>query len=378
MTAVTRAPTARPPSPPPASATRLLPNYFGPDSFTYTISDGNGGSATATVNVTVTPATPSTTSKPTTSQTPAAYGTNLTFTTTVTGAGGTPTGLVEFFDGIVSLGTAPLNAAGTASKTTNAVAAGTRAITAKYLGDSRFKSSTSLPLTQTVTGMAAAVTTTFTASPLSPQYSDLMTFTASVSPATVDGQPSAKVALFKVGAQVVGTAPFILNMATGKLEATLTAPLVETTAGALRPGIKTSAVEFVEVSPGYTIANKMASTTVKAEDALTAYTGPAEVVTPTGAATIRLEAKVWEVADGQLGDVRTATVAFINRTTGATIGAGILDTTKSTATAAYYYFNYAVNIGANASQTFTIGTFVNGYYTRNATADNGTTIVKKP
>ena len=30
-------------------------DYFGADSFTYTISDGNGGSATATVNVTVTP-----------------------------------------------------------------------------------------------------------------------------------------------------------------------------------------------------------------------------------------------------------------------------------------------------------------------------------
>ena len=29
-------------------------NYFGPDSFTYTIGDGNGGTATATVNVTVT------------------------------------------------------------------------------------------------------------------------------------------------------------------------------------------------------------------------------------------------------------------------------------------------------------------------------------
>ncbi|MFO0796528.1 MAG: tandem-95 repeat protein [Gemmataceae bacterium] len=31
------------------------PNYFGADSFTYTISDGNGGTATATVTVTVTP-----------------------------------------------------------------------------------------------------------------------------------------------------------------------------------------------------------------------------------------------------------------------------------------------------------------------------------
>ena len=353
-------------------------NYFGPDSFTYTISDGNGGSATATVSVTVTQVVPTTTSKPTTSLTPAAYGTNLTFTTTVTGAGGTPTGVVEFFDGIVSLGTAPLNAAGTASRTTNAVAAGTRAITAKYLGDTRFAPSTSVPLTQTVTGAAAAVTTTLTAAPISPQYSDRVTFNATVSPATVGGQPAARIALFKVGAQVVGTAPLTLNTATGKLEATLNAPLVESTAGALRPGIKTAAVEFVEVSPGYTIANKTASVTVKAEDALTAYTGPAQVTTATGAATIRLEARVWEAADGDLGDVRTATVMFVNRTTGTTIGTAILDTAKSSATVAYYYFNYTVNIGANASQTFTIGQFVNGYYTRNATADNGTTIVKKP
>ena len=34
--------------------TRPPPNYNGPDSFTYTVSDGNGGTATGTVNVTVT------------------------------------------------------------------------------------------------------------------------------------------------------------------------------------------------------------------------------------------------------------------------------------------------------------------------------------
>ena len=205
-----------------------------------------------------------------------------------------------------------------------------------------------------------------------------MTFGATVSPATVGGQPAAKVALFKVGTQVVGTAPLTLNVATGKLEATLTAPLAETTAGAMRPGIKTATVEFVEVAPGYTIANKSSTLTVKAEDAVSAYTGPAEVLTTTGTATLRLEAKVWELADGDLGDVRNATLAFINRTTGAIIGVATLDTAKSTSTVAYYYFNYAVNIGANASQTFTIGMLVNGHYTRNAAADNGTTIVKKP
>ena len=31
------------------------PNYFGPDSFTFTVDDGNGGVATATINITVTP-----------------------------------------------------------------------------------------------------------------------------------------------------------------------------------------------------------------------------------------------------------------------------------------------------------------------------------
>src|SRR4029077_11438930 len=39
-------------------------NYFGTDSFTYTISDGNGGTDTATVNVTVTSVNDAPTAQP--------------------------------------------------------------------------------------------------------------------------------------------------------------------------------------------------------------------------------------------------------------------------------------------------------------------------
>ena len=44
----------RSPAAAPASSYTPDANYFGADSFTYTISDGNGGTDTATVNVTVT------------------------------------------------------------------------------------------------------------------------------------------------------------------------------------------------------------------------------------------------------------------------------------------------------------------------------------
>ncbi len=43
------------PTPAPTSVTRRIANFFGGDSFTYTVGDGNGGFDTATVSVTVTP-----------------------------------------------------------------------------------------------------------------------------------------------------------------------------------------------------------------------------------------------------------------------------------------------------------------------------------
>jgi hypothetical protein len=149
-------------------------------------------------------------------------------------------------------------------------------------------------------------------------------------------------------------------------------------ANQLRPGGKITTVEFVEVNPGVTLANRNSSLSIRGEDALTKYVGPANVTicaTCTTAA-IRLEVEVTEVGDGNLGDVRLPAVVFINRATGAAIGTAILDAVKSTSTRAYFYYNWNAPV-ASASQTFTIGTSVAGYYLRNSTTENGTTTVVK-
>jgi hypothetical protein len=83
-----------------------------------------------------------------------------------------------------------------------------------------------------------------------------------------------------------------------------------------------------------------------------------------------------ELTDGTPGDVSKATVGFLNRATGALIGVATLDTTRSTSTKAYYFLNWNAPVSA-ASQTFTIGTTVTGYYVRNVTTENGTVTVVK-
>ena len=80
---------------------------------------------------------------------PSVTGQSVTFTSSVTASGGTPTGTVTFFDGATSIGTGTLSG-NTATLSTTTLAVGTSSITAVYSGDSNFNSSTSLVLIQTV------------------------------------------------------------------------------------------------------------------------------------------------------------------------------------------------------------------------------------
>jgi len=130
---------------------------------------------------------------------PSTYGQAVTFTATIGGSAGTPTGTVTFKNGSIVLGTAALSG-GTASITTSTLSAGTKSITVVYSGDSTYLGSTSPALSQKVN---KAPTQTSISSSSNPSASgQSVTFTATVT--SVAGVPGGTVT-FKSGATVLGT-----------------------------------------------------------------------------------------------------------------------------------------------------------------------------
>jgi hypothetical protein len=90
---------------------------------------------------------------------------------------------VQFFDGVTSLGSVALSG-GTASLTTSALAVGTHFIMATYSGDTNFGGSTSAPVTQTVAAGTISTTTALTSSLNPAGFGQLVTFSATVNPAS--------------------------------------------------------------------------------------------------------------------------------------------------------------------------------------------------
>jgi len=118
---------------------------------------------------------------------PSAIGQPVTFTALVVAGTATitPTGSVTFFDGANVLGTATLTSisanSASATFTTSTLAAGSHSITAAYSGDGNVIASTSLSLTQIVTGRQAT-STTLTSSVNPSVFGQPVTFTATVAP----------------------------------------------------------------------------------------------------------------------------------------------------------------------------------------------------
>jgi hypothetical protein len=137
---------------------------------------------------------------------PLAYAQPVTFTATVSGFGGTPTGTVTFQEGDTLLGKSSLTAAGTATLTTNGFTGGNHTVIASYSGDRSFTPSSSPPLVQSVTPIDATVT--LGASATTRIFGQDVTFTA-----TVTGKgagPTGKVT-FLDGSTSLGVVPLDSN-----------------------------------------------------------------------------------------------------------------------------------------------------------------------
>ncbi|MBN8943188.1 MAG: Ig-like domain repeat protein [Rhizobiales bacterium] len=155
---------------------------------------------TATVTATCIPAPATSNTGISSSANPATPGASVTFTATVFGNAGTPTGTVTFTDGATTLGTGTLSG-GTATFSTAALTLGNHSIKASYGGDSNYAASTSGTLTQII---GNPTTTTSVSSSLNPaRLGQSVTFTATVTASS--GTPAGPVTFYD-GATQLGTA----------------------------------------------------------------------------------------------------------------------------------------------------------------------------
>ena len=169
--------------------------------------DSNNTGSTSSTRVQIVN-TATTTTTLISSLTPAGLGANITFTASVTGNGGGPTGTVQFLDGTNPLGTVTLSATNpaTASFSTTNLSVGTHSITAVYSGDALDGRSTSTPFTETIQTATIATTIQPSANPV--LFNAPLTISVQV---TGDGSvPGGTVAL-QDGSTTIATLPVPAN-----------------------------------------------------------------------------------------------------------------------------------------------------------------------
>ena len=149
------------------------------------------------------------------SMNPSVSGQSISFTATLTGPAGTPSGSVTFRDGstaIAGCSTVPVTS-GHAACNTAALATGSHSITAAYSGDTQYNAATSNTVAQTVSAPTRASATVAVASSANPSaVNQAVTLTATVSGSA--GTPSGAAAFLDGGSEVPGCASLTLS-ATG-------------------------------------------------------------------------------------------------------------------------------------------------------------------
>ena len=128
------------------------------------------------------------------------YGVPVVLTATVTSStGGTPAGNVTFYRGTSSLGTVALNGSGQATLNDSTLPVGTDTLSAKYVGNASYPTSTSSTVSQVVS--IATTTTSLLNSPENSTYDQTVTFTATVT-ASNGLEPTGTVRFFDGSTQI--------------------------------------------------------------------------------------------------------------------------------------------------------------------------------
>jgi len=393
--------------------------YSGSDSFTFKVNDGTSDSNVATVSITVTAAenhapVADAQSVTTDQDTPKA----ITLTATDADGDGLTYSIVASPGHGALSGSAP-----TVTYTPTAGYSGSDSFTFKAYDGTVDSNVATVSITVTP---AAPVVSSVTVTPSTQQYSDLVTFTATLSPGFVDSVPRATSVTFLVGTQEIGTVPLVPSG--GSLVGTLAnVPLIEPTpfgkkpTGQMAPGTHTVTAKFISASAGSNngpnddhnngpnngpninsninsnadrkprppvIPDLTTTLTITQEDARATYTGPLQVSTQSaknGKATVALAATVQDItavdsgSDAAAGDIRNAKVTFVNRDTDAVLCTGPVglvsnaDSKTGTATC-----TWKADIGNADSLTYNVGIVVGNYYLRDDAADDTVITISKP
>jgi len=147
-----------------------------------------------------------------TSNNPSSFGQTVTFTATVSAVppgSGTPTGTVQFKDGINSLGSPVTLNSGTATFITSSLSIGTHNITAVYNGDASFMGSTSPLFAQTVNKDGSSPSVSSSANPST--SGQPVTFTAVVSTSMPSSGTPTGTVQFKDGVTNLGSPVTLSN-----------------------------------------------------------------------------------------------------------------------------------------------------------------------
>jgi hypothetical protein len=257
----------------------------------------------------------------------------------------------------------------------NSLTFGSYQISASFGQTANFNASSIMSASETVNPASTSLIVT---TPPAVQYSDLATLTATVSPATLNGQT------------VTGTVAFTVNNVTYTASvnsagiASLTTPQIF-----FKPGPYTIAAAFTSTNPNFVGNSGTSTLTVTQEDARVTYAGNLFVGIPQTSTTgvITLIATISDITavtgdpayDPYLGNIQNATVTFVNRdvSNAPLCTASVLLLNSSDTKTGSVTCTFTGTVGSSGSNQYTVGIMVGGYYIRNASTDDAVVTISQ-